>query len=731
MRGLEPGTEFAGHRIEEVAGRGGMGVVYKATHLVLDHVVALKVISPELVGDERFRKRFQSESRIAVSLRHPNVVSVHHAGEEDGQLFVTMDFIEGTDIRGLLNEEGFLGPARAASILSQVSAALDVAHARGLVHRDIKPGNVLIEPGADGDHAYLTDFGLTKAIDSQTGLTASGAFIGTLDYSSPEQIQGHRVDARGDVYALGCLLYEMLSGSVPFTNHVEKVAKMYAHLQEPPPNPREKRPELPAEFTIVVARAMAKDPEDRYPSAGDLARATEAAVEGRAVEAKERTVAVGLAAPADAAGATTAERSGEAVPTAQAGAPTAQPAEPTAQAPEPIAQPAEPTAPVAEPTAPPGTEERGAPPSEPATQRLPRSGEALTTPLPPRDVAIRRRRALLGIGVAAVIAAVIAVIVISGGGGGSDTAGEEGGGDQAADTGGGGGGEKDLGSAELVGGAIAVDGFPVGVAVTPDALWVGSRIGGTLTELDPQTKEERQTFDGLAAPEGVSAGPASVYVALAESAQVMRVNFDTGAASTFDVGTEPRAVAHGGPGVFVTNGGDDTVTPVEIEPDSETPLDPISVGDEPHGIAIGEGSVWVTNRVSGTVTQIDEDSLEVINEGIDVGANPKGIAVADGMVLVANTDDGTMTPIDAESGEPSEAFSVGGEPRGVVAAFDSIWVANGDGNVTRVDPVNAEVVQTMRIGTSGAATSPEELAAGEKFIYVTDGLGDAVYRIKP
>ena len=237
---------FAGHRIEGLAGRGGMGVVYKATHIALDHVVALKVISPALAQDERFRRRFGEESRIAVSIRHPNVVAIHHAGEEEGLLFVTMDLIDGTDLRGLLHVHGQLDPAHAASVITEVAAALDAAHARGLVHRDIKPGNILIEGEGADERVYLTDFGLARLVEATTGVTATGAFVGTLDYVAPEQIRGERVDARADVYALGCVLFELLTGNPPFAARDDKVAKMYAHLQEDAPRPSMLRPELPA-----------------------------------------------------------------------------------------------------------------------------------------------------------------------------------------------------------------------------------------------------------------------------------------------------------------------------------------------------------------------------------------------------------------------------------------------------------------------------------------------------
>ncbi|HET6832144.1 MAG TPA: serine/threonine-protein kinase, partial [Solirubrobacterales bacterium] len=299
MPDLNPGATFAGHRIEGIAGRGGMGTVYRATHLALDHVVALKVIAADLAADDAFRERFRSESRIAVSLRHPNVVPIHHAGEEEGLLFVTMDLIDGPDLRRMLVASGTLAADRGVAIVGQVASALDVAHSRGLVHRDIKPGNILVEQGS-GDHAYLTDFGLAKRFDQATdagALTRTGAFVGTLDYVAPEQIRGGRVDARADVYALGCVLYEAIAGRAPFSDREENVAKIYAHLQDEPPW-------LPGDGAAegaldeVIARALAKEPADRYPSAGDLARAAMAVIAGEGtLRSAERSVATGKAAP--------------------------------------------------------------------------------------------------------------------------------------------------------------------------------------------------------------------------------------------------------------------------------------------------------------------------------------------------------------------------------------------------------------------------------------------------
>src|SRR3954470_3957369 len=203
---LRPGEDFAGHRVEGVLGRGGMGVVYRVTDLRLNRVVALKLITPALSADEDFRRRFRRESEVAASVRQQNVVTIYQAGEADGLLFVTMELVEGTDLRGLLTQRGRLDMPTAAAIVTQTAAALDAAHASGLVHRDVKPGNVLIG-AAPPLHVYLTDFGLTKRTSSQSGLTKTGLFVGTIDYAAPEQIKGWPVDARADVYAIGCVLF--------------------------------------------------------------------------------------------------------------------------------------------------------------------------------------------------------------------------------------------------------------------------------------------------------------------------------------------------------------------------------------------------------------------------------------------------------------------------------------------------------------------------------------------
>jgi serine/threonine-protein kinase len=294
---LLPGAEIAGCRIEAVAGRGGMGIVYRATQLSLGRPVAVKLIAPERAGDPGFRERFERESRVAAAIDHPNVIPVYAAGEERGHLYLVMRYVNGTDLQGLLARERRVPPARVAAIGLQVGAALDAAHAVGLVHRDVKPANVLLS----GEHAYLADFGLSQLVGTDARLTSTGQWIGTADFMAPEQFAGEEVDARADVYALGCVLYNALTGETPYPRGTVP-ATMLAHMHDDPPRPSEVADGVPAGFDRVIARALAKDPEARYPSAGDVGRAALAAAEGRSVTESERTVARGAAAPPERAG---------------------------------------------------------------------------------------------------------------------------------------------------------------------------------------------------------------------------------------------------------------------------------------------------------------------------------------------------------------------------------------------------------------------------------------------
>jgi hypothetical protein len=275
------GTTFAGYRIERVLGRGGMSVVYLAEHPRLKNAVALKLLAPALAEDEAFRERLIRESRLAASLNHPNVVAVHDTGEEDGVLFISMRYVDGPDLRALL-QAGALPLDQTVRVVAQISAALDAAHARGLVHRDVKPANVLVEP-ATGDppgHVFVSDFGLTKHADARSGVTASGQFVGTIDYMAPEQIQGHQLDGRADVYALGCVLFECLTGRPPFQGE-NQVAVIWSHMRDGAPRPTDVDRRLPRALDAVVERALAKAPGDRYATAGELAADVAAAAASR------------------------------------------------------------------------------------------------------------------------------------------------------------------------------------------------------------------------------------------------------------------------------------------------------------------------------------------------------------------------------------------------------------------------------------------------------------------
>jgi YVTN family beta-propeller protein len=659
MPELAPGDEFAGHLIEGIAGRGGMGVVYRARHLALDHLVALKVISPERAGEDVFKQRFVSESRIAVSIRHPNVVPIHHAGEERGLLFVTMDLIEGTDVRGLLNREGRLEPERALGILSQVAAALDAAHERGLVHRDIKPGNVLLEPREGSEHVFLTDFGLSKRIDATSDLTASGAFVGTLDYAAPEQIRGRHMDARGDVYALGCVTHEMLSGSAPFAKVDQQMAKMYCHVSEPPPRLDDVAPDVSAALSDVVWRALEKDPDRRYPSAGDLARAAAAAVEGRTVAEPERSVGVGPAAPTQAFEALEAEP-------AQAAPPPAETIE--------VAPPA----------------------------------EAARRPSPDR-----RRIALAALALVAVVA--VAVLLITSGG---DEEGGGGGEDEPALLGapigvaelpvGIAAGDKRVWVASRDGervtridsGADAPEGDQIRVGGQAEQVAIGNRstyvtVEDSVVRITPDGAVD-DSFEPAAAAgrRGIAVGSGEaegVWVANLEEDTLSRLDPDTGddIVAPIEVGDGPRGVAIGEGFVWVTNRDDGTVS--RVNPASNQEDQSIQVGTEPKGLALLEGDVWVANEGDRTVMRIDAEASRTTEEAddvIDVGAGPRDVVGAFGFVWVTLGGDDAVVRVDP-GGDGLEQIDLpeGAEPEDIAEANGLLWVTNGErDSVSRIEP---------------------------------------------
>jgi serine/threonine protein kinase len=273
--GIAAGSQISGYTIEEQIGRGGMAVVYRASDKRLNRHVALKILAPELASDAGYRQRFHREMRAAAAVDHQNIVPVFDAGESDGALFIAMRYVDGQDVRTMLESEPRLPAARVCHLVAQAASALDAAHARGLVHRDVKPGNMLIG-SAQPDHLYLSDFGLSKQRVSSEPLTLTGQFMGTLDYMAPEQIEGKQIDGRADLYALACTAFEMLAGQPPFQRDAG-LAVMWAQVSAPVPSLLALRPDLPPVVDQVMATAMAKNPDGRYPSCTAFARALAAA----------------------------------------------------------------------------------------------------------------------------------------------------------------------------------------------------------------------------------------------------------------------------------------------------------------------------------------------------------------------------------------------------------------------------------------------------------------------
>jgi hypothetical protein len=318
---LESGTEFGGYRIEGLLGRGGMSEVYRASNPRLGNTIAVKLLTRELGSDEIFRERFVRESQLAASLNHPNVIPIFDAGEADGLPYIAMRYVDGPDLQELLTRDGALPIEAAIAIVGQIGAALDAAHEKGLIHRDVKPANILIESNGDSTpHVYLSDFGVAKHGGSRSGLTSTGQFVGTVDYIAPEQIEGKALSGATDVYSLACVLYQTLAGTPPFDRDTD-VGMIYAHLVEPPPALTQQRPDLPAELDAVLAKALSKRPEDRYQSCREFV----ADVRG----------AVGLQAPAST-GTGVNPRAAETRLAAASAPPTTEaPVPPTTAAPSP------------------------------------------------------------------------------------------------------------------------------------------------------------------------------------------------------------------------------------------------------------------------------------------------------------------------------------------------------------------------------------------------------------
>jgi len=592
------GTTIAGYRIESVLGRGGMGVVYLAEQVALSRKVALKVLAPELAEDPKFRDRFLRESRIAASLEDPNILPVHEAGEQDGALFIAMRYVKGIDLRRLIDEQGPLSPERTAAIISQVASALDTAHAQGLIHRDVKPANVLLVPGTP-DKVYLGDFGLTKRATSDSGVTRTGQFVGTLDYAAPEQFTGEALTSATDTYSLGCVLYECLTGEVPFPRDRE-AAVLHAHLNEPPPRPTATRPELPEAVDAVVARALAKKPADRFENAGELAAAA------------RETLGVGAAKPA--------------------------PARPARRRLSILIGAAVALAGVAVAVALLSRESSTLPPTPPAASS---SASAIPTipfssavvVIDPRTGAIRRAiPAPGGFGKSGLLPEVVSgegAIWINPG-------------------------SSVLRINPTTGDDLIVPlNAPVwDVAIGQGAIWATA--GSDLVRIDPATEAvvDRIPFPATAllATPYVLALPGTVWLG-GQSGELTPV--DPGSdrlGRPIGVASSIRGVAYGLGALWVLDDFDETV--LKLDPTTGAKLDTFPVGGNPVAIAAGLGSVWVADA-SGTLTRLDP-STGAPTGPIRVGQNPTDIATGLGAVWVINQGDQTISRIDPVTNDVTE-----------------------------------------------------------------------------
>ena len=628
---LVPGDVIGGYRVRAIAGRGGMGVVYRAEDLALGREVALKVIAPQLAGDSRFRQRFVRESRIAAGLEHPNVVLVYGAGEESGRLFIAMRYVDGTDLQQLL-QRGALDPHRAVALVGQVAEALDAAHARGLVHRDVKPANVLVTSMGGTEQAYLTDFGLTRETAAGDGLTKTGQWVGTLAYVAPEQIRGEPVDARVDVYALGAVLYQAVTGSPPFGVESELEA-LAAHLDEPPPKPSKSG--APKALDDVVERAMNKDPSRRFRSAGDLGRAAVAAVEGGRVRLAERSVATGAAAPVDV-GRRRHRRSRGGVLLAGAGAGAVVVAALAIAALAGVFSGG------------------GGAPDNPAGRIV---GDPVSLPYDPDHLAADDTYAwaLAGQGNRLV--------------------------------------RVDISTEETHAFSAAVDlggGSFTDVELGPNAVWIAHAVEdvGGVDHVDPETGQAVQHVPfpfatALAIGDGevwaVAPGKAKAPGSLARIATPAdRI------ASKVDTGHDPTDVALAGGSVWVANRADGTVW--RIDPRTRAVRAKIRVGSQPAVLAVGGGKVWVANLGDNTLMRIDSGTGRVEGAAISLGKDIHDLAASDDAVWVSAAD-GTVTRLDPATGEiVGSPLSPARAPLSLAVNGGVVWVGSvADRTLTKIE----------------------------------------------
>jgi DNA-binding beta-propeller fold protein YncE/predicted Ser/Thr protein kinase len=590
------GTELAGYRIERVLGRGGMSVVYLAHDRRLKRNVALKLLAPELAQDDSFRARLLRESQLAASLDHPNVVPVYEAGEAQGLLYIAMRYVLGSDLKALLRAEGALAPERALALVEQVATALDAAHERGLVHRDVKPSNVLLTGPAGQEHCYLADFGLSTSASDRSAADA-GQILGTIDYVAPEQIRGGEVDGRADVYSLACLLYESLVGEVPF-RRASDVAVIYAHLEEPPPKASERAPMLPPAMDAVLERGTAKRPDERWQTCAALMEAARSAVGGVAtVRVRRPSRRLGGAAALTGVAAAAAA---VALILARGGGGTAiAPSDSLVRIDPAGGRLAAGVAVGARPTA--VTVCGG---SVWVTTRTGTVFEIEPKTLAPHQVDVKGTPTdVANVGdLAAVVSGPPERVTMI---------------------------DSEFGQISNVVEVRAGHASATAVAFGRD-VWIANPSGRRLERLDPPYTAVAATVPLPGSPRLLARGEGAIWAVGGRT--LWRID-PSGhrPVATFRLLFAPRAIDAGSGGVWLVDPTRDAV--VRVDPANGRPIKSVAVGHAPNALAVGADAVWVANRTDGTVSRIDPHR-NTVDGSIRVGGKPVDLVAGLGAVWV-------------------------------------------------------------------------------------------------
>jgi serine/threonine-protein kinase len=653
-----------------------MGTVYLAEEISTGQRVALKLLLPELARDDRFRRRFLRETELAASLDHPHVVPTLASGEDDGTLYLAMAYVEGQDLRELLRREGRLEPERALELLTQVAAALDAAHVAGLVHRDVKPGNILVRPGREAEHAYICDFGLARHISSVTSLTGERGFVGTIDYVPPEQIEGGTIDGRADVYSLGCVLYECLAGARPFDRETE-LSVVFAHLNEPPPRLSDLRPDLPDAFDGVFATALAKSPEMRYATCGELVQAARAAMRGRTfvprrIRRRRRVLggAAVLAAAAAALGGVLALRAHSRV--------------------QPLAKP-------------------------PSISLRPDALNLIDAKTQRVVGRVSSRRAGFANGVAGIAFSKTSAWVTTA--------------------------NQSLVRVDLATRRVTavqqLPWIPAGVASGGDSVWVLQDIGQEIIRIDARTGKIARRFDVRGDPTGANWGGAAYAdgsLWLARGDGVVRADPRTGRVlRRFPAASRWLVFADGA--IWAADPGSGRVW--KIDPLANRIVQQAKLHGWLSDLAVGGGSVWAPIVPDGVVFKLSEEDLG-IQASPPTGSDPERVSFGSGHLWVANTAAQTVSLLDDVSGARQQ---LGAEARPTSAIYHAglVWTAAAAAP-TPLPPIKGEEVRVSTPTDTavdpdpmGGKGSVQQLmyATCANLLYYPDSAGADGTRLRP